>query len=403
MNVNRTSIDRSASACVDEAAVLASLRELVECESSSWDPLAVSNCAALLSNLGERWLGRPAEALQVDGCAHVRWSFGRPRILLLGHFDTVWPTGTINRWPFEVRAGRASGPGVFDMKAGIIQLFAALAPLQPLDGVSVLLVGDEEIGGNSSRALIEEAAAQVEAVLVLEPSADGSLKIARKGIGVFEVDIIGKAAHAGLEPEAGVNATVEAAHQVLVVAGLADPALGTTVTPAALTSGTTVNTVPASARLSVDVRAATTAEMRRVEEGLMALTPVLADSVVRPRRISVRPPMQPCSSTALFARAQALADRAGVGRLRGAAVGGASDGNVTAALGVPTLDGLGAVGAGAHAEGEWVSVSDMLPRAALVRLLVRDILGLPAADNLGDEGPAHVAPGDENGDVTVGE
>jgi glutamate carboxypeptidase len=261
------------------------------------------------------------------------------------------------------------------MKGGIVQLFAALESLPGLDGVVVLLTADEEIGSLSSEALIVETANLVDAVLVLEPSANGALKTARKGVGMFDVSIAGKAAHAGLEPEAGVNATIELAHQVLAAEALADRRLGTTVTPTVARSGTTVNTVPAGATLSVDVRAATSAEMHRVSDALSALPPVLTGATVTTTRRSVRMPLEPTMSDRLFALAQQLAPGVGIADLTGVAVGGGSDGNITAGLGRPTLDGLGAVGGNAHAEGEWLSLSAMRPRIELVAALVARLQG----------------------------
>jgi len=209
---------------------------------------------------------------------------------------------------------------------------------------------------------------------VLEPSADGALKIARKGVGMFQLEIVGRAAHAGLEPHRGINATVEAAHQVLAAAALARPDLGTTVTPSVIAGGTTINTVPANATVSIDVRATTTAEMTRVEDALQSLAPQLPGAGVKLVTRSVRLPFERAMSETLFARAQQRAAALGMSPLDGVEVGGGSDGNITAALGIPTLDGLGAVGANAHAEGEWVSLSAMTERAALVAGLVRELL-----------------------------
>jgi glutamate carboxypeptidase len=253
-------------------------------------------------------------------------------------------------------------------------MFAALAQLDKLDGVAVLVTSDEEIGSTTSAQLIESSARGVDAVLVLEPSAAGALKVARKGVGMFTVEITGRAAHAGLEPENGINASVELANHVLAIAELGDPAVGTTVTPTVLSSGTTVNTVPASSTLHVDVRASTVAEMRRVESALHGRVPVLAGAEVKTHAVSVRAPFEPAMSAALFARACAINERLGLGPLSGVSVGGGSDGNITAAAGVATLDGLGAVGDHAHAEGEWVSLSAMPERAGLVAALITELL-----------------------------
>lgn len=348
--------------------------ELVSCESPSGDIEAVTRCADLVDALAVRRIGATAERVIVSGRPHLRWQFGTPRVVLVGHLDTVWPLGTLARWPFEVDGDRMTGPGVFDMKTGLVQLFAALQRQDDLDGVAVLITSDEEVGSTTSLELIESTCRGARAALVLEPSADGALKVARKGVGMFYVDVHGRAAHAGLEPHNGINATVEAAHQILAVAALARPDIGTTVTPTVLTSGTTSNTVPAEARLSVDVRAESTAEMRRVESALQALTPRLAGAEVKTTAVSVRQPLERTMSAELFDRVNRLAAELGLPSLDGVSVGGGSDGNITAGIGVPTIDGLGAVGANAHAEGEWASTSALPQRTELVAALVRDLL-----------------------------
>jgi glutamate carboxypeptidase len=350
------------------------IAELVGCESPSKELDAIARCAEVVEEIALRRIDAAPERVLVGNRVHLRWQSGQPRVALLGHFDTVWPLGTLARWPFEVDGDRMTGPGVFDMKTGVVQLFAALQSLDSLDGIAVVLNSDEEIGSTSSQQLIEDTCRDVRAVFVLEPSADGALKIARKGIGIYRVEITGRAAHAGLEPHAGVNATVEAAQQVLAIAALSRPDAGTTVTPTVVQSGSTVNTVPAAATVSVDVRAETAAELRRVDDGLQALRPQLPGAEVKVVADSVRGPLERSASQGLFDRAQRAAAELGLGDLQGAAVGGASDGNLTAALGVPTLDGLGAVGANAHAEGEWASVSALAPRTALVAALVRDLV-----------------------------
>jgi glutamate carboxypeptidase len=358
----------SADALVDDIA------ELVTCESPSSDLAAVSRCADIVETLALRRIGVAPERVFVGDRVHLRWQFGRPRVVLLGHLDTVWPIGTLARWPFERAGDRMTGPGVFDMKTGLVQLFGALQTLDDLDGIGVLVTSDEEIGSTSSQQLIEDTCRGADAALVLEPSADGALKIARKGIAMYHLEIIGRAAHAGLEPHAGINATIEAAHQVLAIAEIARPDVGTTVTPTVVESGSTVNTVPATARVSVDVRAETSAELRRVEDALASLTAVVPGASVKAVADSLREPLEREMSAALFERAQRHAASLGLPALDGVAVGGGSDGNLTASIGVPTLDGLGAVGANAHAEGEWASVAALTERTALVAALVRDLV-----------------------------
>jgi glutamate carboxypeptidase len=356
-------------------AMLADLHALAAAESPSTDVPALVECAAVLGAMGQRLLGAAPETVVVDGWPHLRWHFGTPRVLLLGHFDTVWPLGTLARWPFAVADGIATGPGVFDMKAGIVAGFHALAALGgPPEGVAVLLTSDEETGSLTSQPLIEGEALGLEAVLVLEPGLGRDLKVARKGVSIYDLTVHGRAAHAGLEPEKGVNALVELAHQVLAIERLARPELGTTVTPSVATAGTGTNVVPGTARVAVDVRVASADEQHRVDAAMRALPPVLPEARLVVAGGVNRPPLEQEHSAALYARVAEVARRLGVAAPGAARVGGASDGNFTAALGIPTLDGLGAVGAGAHAEGEHVEVASLPERAALVAGLVADLL-----------------------------
>ncbi|MFC3893074.1 M20 family metallopeptidase [Lentzea rhizosphaerae] len=352
--------------------LLNDIERLVNCESPSTDLAAVARSAEVTAEVGTALLGSSPERIVLDGRTHLRWRLGSgPRkVLLLGHHDTVWPIGTLERIPFEVRDGVLRGPGCFDMKAGVVMIFHAVAALDSPDGVTILITGDEEIGSPSSRGLIEAEALEHTAVLVTEASADGgALKTERKGTSLYEVTLHGRAAHAGLEPERGVNATIEAAHQVLAVSRLADPGAGTTVVPTVLSAGTTMNTVPAQGKFTVDVRVRNLAEQQRVDEAMRALEPVLDGAKVEVTGGPNRAPMELSASAALFELASRLADF----ELTQAAVGGASDGNFTAGVGVPTLDGLGAVGGGAHAESEHVLVSELVPRTTLLAALVREL------------------------------
>ena len=339
-------------------------------------------CARTVAELGRELLGADAEVIAAaDGHTHLRWRFGGAgpaRVVLVGHFDTVWPLGTLQRKPFSTDGGRATGPGVFDMKAGIVQGFHALSTLDALDGVAVLLTSDEEIGSPSSRALLEETARGARAALVLEPSAGGALKVARQGVSMYRITVHGRAAHAGLEPEKGVNALVELAHRVVALGALARPELGTTVTATVSQAGTMSNVVPAAATLDVDVRALRPDEQRRVDAEITAMATTVQGAEVVVEGGPNRPPLPPESSQELFARAQAIAERLGLATpLRGITVGGGSDGNFTAAVGTPPLDGLGADGDGAHAEHEHVLVESLAERAALVGALVEELLGHP--------------------------
>ncbi|RBO73088.1 M20/M25/M40 family metallo-hydrolase, partial [Microbacterium sp. H6] len=212
--------------------VLADIETLVSCESPSGDLEAVSRSADVVAALGERLLGVAPERIVIDGRTHLRWRFGDPVVLLLGHHDTVWPLGSLRRLPFTVEDGVLRGPGCFDMKTGVVMALHAVAALSDRTGISILITGDEELGSPSSRALIEQEAIGCAATLVLEASADGgAVKIARKGVSLYRVRVTGRAAHAGLEPERGVNAAVEAAHLVLAIARLGDRSVGTSVTP----------------------------------------------------------------------------------------------------------------------------------------------------------------------------
>jgi glutamate carboxypeptidase len=367
-------------------AFLADLRELVECESPSSDLDAVARSADVVARVGAAHLGAEPERIVLDGVTHLRWRLGAGprRVLLVGHHDTVWPLGTLAVRPFSVEDGVVRGPGCFDMLTGLVMAFHALGSLasaggaEALDGVTVLVTGDEELGSPSSRGLIEDEARLASAALVLEASADGgALKTERKGVSLYDVRLHGRAAHAGLEPERGVNATIELAHQALVVAALGDPELGTTVTPTAARSGTTTNTVPAEASFAVDARVRTVAEQDRVDAAMQALRPVLDGARVEVLGGPNRPPLEEAMATELLARARRVASDLDLPDLTAVAVGGASDGNFTAGVGTPTLDGLGAVGGGAHADHEHVLVAPIAGRTALLARLVADLLAEP--------------------------
>lgn len=358
------------------AALLADLRTLVEIESPSHDVSALDESGAAVAAMIRSRTGRPAELIPTAAGPMVHWpATADPAVLVVGHHDTVFPLGTLDRRPFAVADGRATGPGVFDMKAGIVMAIHAVASLEAeqSDRVEMLWTPDEEVGSAASRSFIEERAAAAGHVLVLEPGQDGAVKIARKGVGTFVVTVTGKAAHAGLEPEKGINALLEAAHLAIEVAGLADSSRGTTVTPTVARAGTVENVVPAEATLTVDVRVTELDEARRIERAFAALAPHVAGATISVAGGVNRPPMPDGSAGPLLALAQEAARTVGIGELAGVAVGGGSDGNFTAALGIPTLDGLGAVGAGAHADHEYVEVDQLAPRTALLAELLRSI------------------------------
>ena len=352
---------------LDLEAMLDDLRTLVEIESPSRDVDALRASAEAVAGVMERRLGGPATLVESEAGPHVHWSGGgTPRVLILGHHDTVFPIGTLARRPFAVVDGQATGPGVFDMLGGLVQAVHGVASLDDRSGVEFLMSADEEVGSRASRALIEERARACGAVLVVEGAADGgSVKTARKGCGTFQVEITGRASHAGLEPEAGINALIEASYQVLDIARFGRPEVGTTVTPTVATAGTTDNVVPAAATIVVDVRVESADEKERVEAAFAGLSPHQEGARIEVGGSVNRPPMPESASTDLFAIARRL-----LPELDGVAVGGGSDGNFTAAIGVPTLDGLGAVGGGAHADHEYLEIDRMVERANLVAGLV---------------------------------
>lgn len=352
-------------------AMVDAVEALVTIESPSED---LDACRAVVQEavgIFEGWLPEPARIEEHGGRPVWRWGADQPRILLLGHLDTVWPMGTLARLPFTNDGSRITGPGCFDMKAGVVQGWAALAMLglTEADGVGMLLTTDEEIGSHASRALLTHASALTESVLVLEPSVDAALKTSRKGTSWYELHFTGRAAHAGLDPHKGINALLAASQMAIDAATWGDADAGTTVTPTLLSAGTTANTVPAAASMTVDVRAWTAAEQQRVDEAFRSWHPGNDAQLAIDGGID-RPALEATSSAALFARAQMLAAALGLDSLDGRAVGGASDGNLTAAAGHPTLDGLGAVGDGAHADHEWVSVPAMAERAALLAAML---------------------------------
>lgn len=348
--------------------MLHDLEVLVAVESPSRDLEALRRSADALAAVMSRRLGLAPTIIDSPAGPHVHWQAGgNAAALLVGHHDTVFPVGSLSERPFRVHDGKAFGPGVFDMKAGIVQAIHAIASLEDRSGIEMFISADEEIGSGTSKDMIVDRAKACGNVLVLEPSADGgALKTARKGTGTYEVIVHGLAAHAGLEPEKGVNALVEAARQVLVISMLGDPDLGTTVTPTVATVGTTDNVVPAHARVLVDVRAEDPQETARIDAAMRSLSVGLQGATIEIRGGFNRPPMPASMSEQLFRIACDVARELEFGELAGVGVGGGSDGNFTAAAGVSTLDGLGAVGGGAHADHEWVDVTAMVDRSRLI-------------------------------------
>jgi glutamate carboxypeptidase len=310
-----------------------------------------------------------------------------PPLLFLCHYDTVWDAGTLAAWPFSRDGDTVTGPGAFDMKAGLVQGIWALRALEALGlarpAVRILLNGDEEVGSKGSRPIIEQAAEDAGAVLVLEPSAEAAVKTARKGVGIFELDVFGVEAHAGLDPTNGASAIGELARLVLHVHNLADLSAGTSVNVGTIRGGSRTNVIAGHAHATVDVRVTSAAEARRIDEGLAALAPseprlnvVLGGGWNRP--VMERTP----GVAAMFGLARQLAGRLGFD-LDEIAAGGGSDANFITGRGIPVLDGLGPVGAGAHSRGEWVDVAAMPARAALAAALVHAFkagnAGMPSA------------------------
>ncbi|SCG58921.1 M20/M25/M40 family metallo-hydrolase [Micromonospora halophytica] len=350
------------------------LRQLVHQESPPGAVRRLHACADLLESWISPVLGRPAVRVVRDGLPHLLWPAEDQRVLLLGHYDTVWPEGTVRDWPFALADGVATGPGVCDMKSGIVQLVTALSLLPDTARVGVLLTCDEESGSPTSRPLIEQQAQRSRAVLVGEPATEtGAVKVARKGGSVYRITVRGRAAHAGVEPHRGVNAAVELAHQVLAVRSFA--AEGTSVTPTVLSAGSISNQVPESATFCVDVRAWTREELDRVDRLIHALTPRLAEATLVVGGGINRYPMPEAVATPLLEIARRAGRELGLPPLESAHAPGASDANFTASLGVATLDGLGGVGGGSHARSEWVDVTRMPERAALLAATVAGVLG----------------------------
>lgn len=350
------------------------IEALVALESPSDDPVAVNRCgtelAARLATLG----GAVTRVSSATAGDHLRVSFGSGsrQVLMLGHFDTVWPIGQLERMPLKREQGRLYGPGIFDMKAGIGLATLATRAVLAAGGLTncqvvMLWTTDEEIGSTTSRALIEAEAAKSEAVLVFEPSLPGGgLKTSRKGVGQFEMIVNGVSAHAGLDPGKGISAVRELARQIVAIDDLQDPVRGVTLTVGVIAGGTRANVVPAEARATIDARAVTRADAERVERAMKALSPRLSGARVAVTGGFDRPPLERSEGVVkLFEAARDVAKDLGLMLEEGSA-GGGSDGNFTAALGVPTLDGIGAVGDGAHALHEHVEIDALVPRAAVI-------------------------------------
>jgi len=362
-------------------------RELVAIESPSGDVAALDRCATRLIDALEKAGGavtRPRHDAATAAHVQADWPGNGSRVLVLGHFDTVYPVGQLRRQPIEIRDGRLFGPGTYDMKTGLamaicaIQAVVSVTPVDRRPTITLLATADEEVGSASSRAFIEDLARESAAVLVLEPAlASGAVKTARKGVGEFEIAVTGVPAHAGVDPSAGASAIHELARLVGVLRALADPSRGLTVNVGTIEGGTRPNVIAEHARARVDVRIARMEDAERIQQAIADLRAEDSRARVVVSGGINRPPMERTAGVVrLFELARAVAKEQGW-NLEEGMTGGGSDGNFTAALGVPTLDGLGAVGDGAHALHEHVVIKDLVPRAALVAGLL---------ERLGDNG-----------------
>jgi glutamate carboxypeptidase len=363
--------------------MLSTLRDFVVVESPSLEKPAADRCCGVIAGEWSKRGVRVERIVQKHRGDHLRitWWPGKSRpggqLLVLGHYDTVYSTGTLAKMPFRVASGKAYGPGTFDMKAGIVQALFALDALQhcgePLrKRVVFLWTSDEEIGSESSRKLIEAEARRSDAVFVLEPSFGprGLLKTARKGVGEAEIIVHGRASHAGLAPQEGVNAIHELARQIARLEKWNDLRRGVTINVGLIEGGTRTNVIPERARVVLDLRALRIPAMQRLERRLHALRPTIHGASLEIHGGFNRAPLERKMSAALFTRAKSLAAEMTL-HIEECTVGGGSDGNLTAACGVPTLDGLGAVGDGAHSAHEHVIVRTMPARAALLAALLQ--------------------------------
>ena len=351
--------------------MLADLKLLVECESPTEDLPACNRVVSVASEISKRVLGDPGSIIQEQG-RPVLWIGSKtPEIVLLCHLDTVWPIGSfIPLW--KVDGDVVSGPGCYDMKAGFIQALYAMKNLD-LTKVALIATSDEETGSGTTRELIENVSKKAQAVLVLESAIDGKVKVGRKGTSMYKITVHGRAAHAGLEPEKGVNATIEIAAIVETLNKLGNSQFGTTVVPTTMNSGTTTNTVPALATLDIDCRSFTLAEMQRVQGAIKNLTPIHPEAKIEVTGGINRPPLETSATLKLYEKCELVAKNLGMAPLGSASVGGASDGNF-AGIHTQVLDGLGAVGEGAHATHEHIFASHLEPRSQLLAELVKEIL-----------------------------
>ena len=351
---------------------LSDIQRLVECESPTEDLAACGEVITLAVEIANKLLKNKAETITENGRPVFWWGAKNPKILLLCHLDTVWPTGSFTP-TWQINGDKATGPGVFDMKTGFIQALYALVGIENAESkVALVATTDEETGSATSKDLITKLSKGADAVLVFEASLDGKVKTGRKGTAMYQIKVTGLAAHAGLEPEKGINATTEIAKLVLQISALENPKFGTTAVPTRMKSGTTTNTVPAMATLDIDVRSFTSAELERIDKSIKNLKSDIAKVEIT-GGIN-RPPLEESSTMALYEKLEAVAASMGFAKIGSASVGGASDGNLAAAAGAKVLDGLGAEGHGAHAPSEFIKISTLEPRIKLIHAFINELL-----------------------------
>lgn len=353
-------------------ALLEDLKELVECESPTDDLEACRKVVEKAAIIAKRVTGSDPKVFNENGRPVFWLGSDNPKILLLAHLDTVWPIGAFSP-VWKVEGDLAFGPGTFDMKAGFLQALYAIKDIS-LDQVALIATTDEEVGSQTSKELIMKVSAKASAVLVLEASINGKVKTGRKGTAMYRLLVNGRAAHAGLEPEKGINATVEIANQIAKIVSLENKELGTTVVPTTLLSGTTTNTVPANAILDIDVRSYSQSELERIDREIKSLKPTISGATIAITGGINRPPLEEKSTLKLYEKLENSAKKLGRNPIGRISVGGASDGNFAAAAGAQVLDGLGAIGDGAHAPHEQVSISGMNSQIILLNQFVKDLL-----------------------------
>ena len=352
---------------------LVELEQLVRTQSPSEDLAALEKVMKVAQEIAAKNLEVPAEIITENSRPVFWWGSKNPEIVLLAHLDTVWPIDSfLPLW--EVNGDLISGPGIFDMKAGFLQALYAVKEIpNAYEKVALIATSDEEIGSKSSRELIERVARGAKAVLVLEASLDGKVKVGRKGTSMYHITVHGRAAHAGLEPEKGINATVEIARIVGQLTALEKREAGTTVVPTLMKSGTTTNTVPAMAELDIDARSFLYSELERVDQAVRAITAHHPEAGIEISGGINRPPLELSATKSLYEICERVAAAMGRSPVGSASVGGASDGNFAAAAGAPTLDGLGAVGAGAHARNEHILASSIPGQISLLAGLIKEL------------------------------